>query len=288
MNSGMLTIEDILSKTTDLPCLPAATLSVMRETDSPNGSAHSVARHLALDPSLAMRVLRLANSAFYGLSRQIVDVPEAVVVLGMRSVRNLALVASTYPWLAKSYPGYGLGPTEMWQHSFAVAVGSELIASRTKAAASDHAFTAGLLHNMGKTALSVWLDNKLVALLEYAQQQGLSFDAVERRVLGFDHCEVGAHLAEQWNLPTSIVDVMRYHHRPDSCPEGNSIVDCVHIADYLTGSLGFGLGGDGLRYEFSRHALERLRLGPDDIEQLASDFLDQHDQYQLLFEGVAA
>ncbi len=288
MNSEMLTIEDILSKTTDLPSLPAATLAVMRETDSPNATAQSVAKHLALDAGLAVRVLRLANSAYYGLPRQVKDVPEAVVVLGMRSVRNLALVASTFPWMNRPYSGYGLGPTEMWRHSFGVAVATELIAIRTNVASSEHAFTCGLLHNLGKTALSVWLENKIEALVGFAQEHHLPFDALERRVLGFDHCDVGAHLGEQWNLPKSIVDVMQFHHRPDDCREPIPLVDCVHLADYVTASLGIGLGGDGLCYEFSRHTLERLRLAPVDIDKLASDFLDVHEKYQALFEGVAA
>lgn len=288
MKPDALTIEDILSKTTDLPSLPAATLGVMKETDSAHGSAQSVAWHLSQDQGLSMRVLRLANSAYYGLSRQVKDVPEAVVILGMRSVRNLAVIASTYPWMNRAYTGYGLGPNEMWKHSFGVAVAADLIATQTKSASADHAFTAGLLHNLGKTALSIWLDNKLIALLIYAQQQGLSFDAIERKVFGFDHAEIGAHLGDQWNLPESIVDVMRYHHRPDDCPQPNPIVDCVHLADYLAASMGLGIGGEGLCYEFSRHALERLAIGSGEIDQLAADFLKAFERHQTMFEAVPA
>ena len=117
-----LSIEDLMKKTTDLPSLPAATFAVMREADSPTSSAHTIASHLMEDQALTMRVLRLANSAFYGLSRQIMSAEEAVVVLGSRTIRHLCLVASTYPWMSKPLKGYELGPEQLFSHALAVAV----------------------------------------------------------------------------------------------------------------------------------------------------------------------
>ena len=279
-----LTIDDIVSRTADLPTLPAAALAVMRETDSPTGSAQSVAKYLAQDGSLTARVLRLANSPYYGLSRSVVDVSEAVVVLGMRNVRNLALVASSYPWLTKPLKGYALAPNEMWRHSFGVAVAASLTAERSRKVSKDEAFVAGLLHDLGKTAISVWLENKLPAMLKLAEREQIPFDEVERKVLGYDHMEVGAHMAEHWNLPQTLVDVMRYHHRPDDAPNNNPMIDCVHIGDYLAGSMGYGLGGDGLGYQFSENAVQRLGLNLEDLDILADAFLVGYEQHERLFE----
>jgi putative nucleotidyltransferase with HDIG domain len=279
-----LTIEDIVARTVDLPSLPAAAIAVMRETDSPTGSAQSVARYLSQDGALTARVLRLANSPYYGLARSVVEVSEAVVVLGMRNVRNLALVASSYPWLTKPLNGYALGPNEMWRHSFGVAVAAGLVAERSKKVSQDEAFVAGLLHDLGKTAISVWLENKLPAMLRIAEREQIPFDAVERKVLGYDHMEVGAHMAESWNLPTSLVDVMRYHHRPEDLEPRNLMVDCVHLGDYLAGSMGFGLGGDGLGYQFSENAVHRLGLCLEDLEEMADSFMVSYEQHERLFE----
>ncbi len=282
--SPTLTIEDIVSRTADLPTLPAAALAVMRESESATGSAQSVGKYLAQDGALAARVLRLANSSYYGLSRSVLDVSEAVVVLGMRNVRNLAMVASTYPWMNKPLKGYALAPNEMWRHSFGVAVAASLTAEKSRKVSADEAFVAGLLHDLGKTAISVWLENKLPAMLRIAEKEGLPFDAVERKVLGYDHMEVGAHMAESWNLPQTLVDVMRYHHRPSELTPTNAMVDCVHIGDYLAGSMGFGLGGDGLGYQFDENALSRVGLGVDDLDSLADAFMVSYDQHERLFE----
>ncbi len=280
-----LTIEDIISKTADLPTAPAAAMAVMRETDSATGCARSVAKIISQDQALAVRILRLANSAYYGLSRQVVDVPEAVVVLGMRSVRNLSMVASTYPWMSKPLLGYGLAPKDLWRHSFGVAVGSQLIASKTGKVPVEQAFTAGLLHDLGKVAMSVWLESKLVAMVKLAQQLDLTFDDAERKVLGYDHAEVGGHVGEQWNLPASLVDVMRWHHRPDECEPHSYLVDCVHVADYLCMAMGVGLGGDGLRYNFSENTLARLGLKVNDLDALTEEFMQSYEQHEKLFEA---
>jgi HD-like signal output (HDOD) protein len=283
MSSPTLTLQDIVQKTSDLPTMPAAALAVMREAESATGTALTVAGHLSQDQALTTRVLRLANSAYYGLQRQVMDLQEAVVVLGMRSVKNLAMVAATYPWLSKPLKGYALGPREMWTHSFGVAVGAQTVAKKARLPEVDAMFTAGLVHNMGKVALSIWLENKIPAMLALANRDNLTFDQVERKLLGYDHAEVGAFMAEQWNLPKPLIQAIRYHHEPNACPEPNNIVDCVHIGDFLTMSMGFGLGGDGLRYDFHEQALERIGLKAEFLEEMACGFVEAVEEYEKLF-----
>ncbi|MFY9234450.1 MAG: HDOD domain-containing protein [Fimbriimonadaceae bacterium] len=282
-----LTLEDIVQKTPDLPTIPAAALAVMRETESATGSANSVAHHLATDQALTARVLRLSNSAYYGLQRQVMDLQEAVVVLGMRSVRNLAMVAATYPWLSKPLKGYGLGPQEMWTHAFGVAVGAQLLAKKARLKDTDSMFTAGLVHNMGKVALSIWLENKIHAMLALATRDNLTFDQVEKKLLGYDHAEVGAYMADRWNLPKPLIEAIQYHHEPNSCPEPNLIVDCVHVADFLTMSMGYGLGGDGLRYDFQEEALQRIGLEASAFDEIAAEFIEAVEAYEKLFLEMA-
>lgn len=287
MVSPQLTIEDIVKKTPDLPTIPAAALAVMRETDSSFSTAHSVAMHIAQDQALTARVLRLANSAYYGLSRQVTDLQEAVVVLGMRCVRNLAVVAATYPWMSKPLKGYSLEPKQMWTHSFGVAVSAQIVAKSTRKAPDETVFIAGLLHNIGKVALSIWLENKLPMMMAIALRENLTFDQIERRILGFDHGDVGAYLGEQWNLPKVFIDAIHYHHCPDACSPTNPVVDCIHVGDFMTMSMGFGLGGDGLRYELSENALERLGLKSEDLDKLMEGFVDEYQRYESLFEEMS-
>lgn len=286
--SHTITIEDIVSRTPDLPSIPATTIRVMRETQKSDSTAASVARILATDQALSARVLRLANSAYYGLSRRVGDLQESVVVLGMRTVKNLATVASTYSWMSKPLTGYCLGPEDMWKHSFGTAVGAQIVAQASGKAVGDNAFTAGLLHDLGKTALSIWLESKISAIKLYAGRECIPFDAAERKILGYDHCQVGGYLAKNWNLPEDIEAAALFHHQPDLCPTKDPIVDCVHIGDYLTSVMGFGLGGDGLHYTFSSESLERLGLKENDLDKLTDDFVQGYESYESLFSELRA
>lgn len=286
--SHTITIQDIVSRTTDLPTIPAAAIKVMKETQKSDSNAASVAKILSTDQALSARVLRLANSAYYGLSRRVGDLQESVVILGMRSVKNLATVAATYPWMSKPLTGYSLGPEEMWRHSFGTAVGAQLVATKSGKIAPDVAFTAGLLHDLGKAALSIWLESKIAAIKLYASREQIPFDLAERKVLGYDHCQVGAYLAQNWNLPEEIELAALYHHRPDEAPGNHPVVDCVHIGDYLTTTMGFGLGGDGLHYAFSSKSLERLGLQEKDLDKLTDDFVEGYEAYETLFNELRA
>jgi putative nucleotidyltransferase with HDIG domain len=286
--SGTLTLDDIVNKTSDLPTIPAAAIAVMRETEIESCTARSVAQHLACDQALSSRVLRLANSAYYGMSRQVTDLQESVVLLGMRSVRNLAVIAATYTWMQRPMNGYALEPSAMWKHSFGVAIAAQLIAKQSKSCDPELAFTAGLLHNLGKVAMNIWLDQKLAAVMSLAQRDHLAFDEVERKLLGFDHADVGAHLAEIWNLPAAIVAPIRFHHRPNEADPICPVTDCVHIGDFLTMSMGYGLGGDGLRYNFCPESLTRLGIEPTAIDEITDLFMDAYVRYEKLIEGMKA
>ena len=284
--TASLTLEEIVSKTSDLPTIPEAAIAVMREVDNPEASAASVANHISRDQSLSAKVLRLSNSSYYGLAGQVTDLRDAVVVLGMRSVRNLAVVAATYPWMAKPFTGYRLSPEDMWAHSVGVGVAGKMLAKKTKKACPESTFVAGLLHNIGKTALSIWLENKLESMMKLAQATDQTFDAVERKILGYDHQEVGAYLGERWNLPETFVTAMRYHHHPNDIAD--PVVDCIHIADYITMSMGFGLGGDGLRYELAPEALDRLGIKTEELDEIMASYLSDYESFGKLMEALKA
>jgi putative nucleotidyltransferase with HDIG domain len=288
MSEQLLTIEEICSRTTELPSIPAAALKVIKETDSSTSTANSVAQILSTDQALTARIVRLANSAYYGLARRVGNVSEAVVVLGMRTVRNLAIVASSYPWLTKPVPGYELGAKDLWLHSFGVAIGAQVVAKRARFAQEEQAFTAGLLCDIGKLALSVWFEEKTPKMLQLAQLKGNTFSQVERMLLGYDHAEVGAYLAETWNFPKEIVEAIKYHHDPEQCPDRTMLVDCVHMGDYLTMLMGFGLGGDGMQYRFAEDTLERLGIGVEELDDVISEFVTKYKEHEKMFEDLQA
>jgi putative nucleotidyltransferase with HDIG domain len=260
----------------------------MRHAADPDSTAASLAKILSQDQSLVVRVLRLANSAYYGMQRDVDTMTDAIVLLGMRTVRHLCLLASSYPWLTKAFPGYGLGPKEMWVHSLSVGVGAQVIAERSGAADPDMVFTAGILHDLGKTALSVWLENKVGAMAKLAEIHETTFDVIEKKVLGFDHQDVGAHMAEAWNLPKPLIQAIQSHHRPLESAKYPEVVYCVHVADYLSRAMGLGIGGDSMSYSFREETLFGLHLGYSEMDKLADEMLERYEDQDRLFESLPA
>lgn len=282
-----LPIQAILRKTTDLPALPNATLKVVQLTGGGEATSRSIADAIGLDQALSSKVLRLANSSFYGMPRKVAALNEAVMVLGFRTVRHIALIASAYPWLSKPLPGYDLLPRQLLTHATGMAIAAQMLA-RVGRFDPDTAFVAGLLADMGKVALANVIEDKLAVMVQLGVQAGIAFDEVERIVIGHSHADVGAHMADNWNLPNEIVVGIRFHHSPSE-GGGQWLPYVLHLANHLACSVGCGLGGDGMVYNLDTNALQICSLSADDLDGLLDEFVTAFERAEALFEelGVA-
>ena len=290
MSTGTATlkIDELINNNKELPSLPAALMQVIQETGKATASAGAIADLIARDQSLSAKLLKLSNSAYYGMPGQVDDLVESVMILGMKNVRNMALAAGTHTWMNKPLKGYLLEPKQMWNHSFGVAIGSRIIAAESKKLNPDIAFTAGLLHDIGKVALSAWLEDKIKYIIKIAQSKNLPFDEAERQVLGFDHTQVGERLGMKWNLPDNLIQAIRYHHKPNECDPTSSLVDSIHLGNYLTMSMGYGLGGDGLHYEVFGETFDRLGIQPENIDKISSQFVSEFEEYDQIFKELGS
>ena len=266
-------LDNLIRQVQDLPSLPIAVTRVMQLTNDPKAGLSDVAHALASDQGLAARVLKLANSAYYGSSRRIGTVSEAVVILGMRTTRNLTLATSCQDMLEREVQGYFLPRGALWRHSLACAAAAQNLARRAHFRGTEEAFVAGLLHDIGKVVMSAYLKAEFAQVLTRVAKGRLTFSDAEREVLGFDDAEVGARLLERWNLPSTLVTAVRYHHAPSQAPE-SLLAALVHVADTICLTLGIGLGVDGMAYTLDPNALAMLHLTEDDFEQVASQTCD--------------
>ncbi|MER3472461.1 MAG: hydrolase [Armatimonadota bacterium] len=271
-------LQQLVHTIRDLPALPEVVVRVMRLAEDPRSDAQSIARVIATDQAMAARVLRLANSAFYGLPRRVSTLSEAVVILGFRTIKNLAIAASTFELLNREIAGYWLQRGELWRHSLACAIGAQLIAQRVRLPVTEEAFVGGLLHDIGKVAINLFVREQFDQIMEHALQERIPFVEAEQAVLGFNHAMAGALIAEKWNLPPSLVSVIRYHHQPSQMPEADMLVCVVHLADILSITLGIGIGGDGLYYTLEEGTMARLGLEQPDIDTLCGQIVDQMAQ----------
>ncbi|MDW8319969.1 MAG: HDOD domain-containing protein [Armatimonadota bacterium] len=262
----------------DLPALPEVVVRVMRMTEDPRTDAQSIARVIATDQAMTARVLKLANSAFYGLPRRVGTLSEAVVILGFRTIKNLAIAASTFELLNREIAGYWLQRGELWRHSLACAIGAQLIAQRVRLPVVEEAFVSGLLHDIGKVAINLFVREQFDQIMERALQDQIPFVEAEQAVLGFNHAMAGGLIAEKWNLPPSLVSVIKYHHQPSTAPDGDLMVYVVHLADILSITMGIGIGGDGLYYTLEEGTLAKFGLEQSDIDELCGHIVDRMAQ----------
>lgn len=225
----------------ELPSVPAALARVIQVTNKPDTTAEQVAGVVMLDPSLATKVLRLANSALIGRRSKAETITEAVVTLGFSSVRNLAASASVVDALfpKRMFPGFDW--REMWIHSVTCGIASEAIYTSMcgrAAGSNESAFIAGLLHDVGKLILARALPQRFVQVIDTCREYNQPMVRAESNYLGTNHSRIGGDLACQWEFPTKLQAGIAHHHDPDAAPEHDDIARAVMSANLLAKRMG--------------------------------------------------
>jgi putative nucleotidyltransferase with HDIG domain len=284
----MTTAQSILERVHSLPALSStvARLSVLLRDE--RSGAGEFERAIRPDPALTANLLKLANSAYFGLSKQVKDVRQAIATIGLVKVYGVAACAAVARLVPPRLAGYEIESSAFWQHSSAVGVLSERLAGEIGVRAPDLTFTAGLLHDVGKLAVSTFLAAESREVAGLMHEQGMAYVDAERTALGTDHAEVGAAVAERWNLPVAVGHVAAGHHRPDAWQDGpyQVMVDLVHIADCLAHSMGLGADAGGMARTADAGAGERLDLKPRRLERVAGESLDAIREMGNLFGGT--
>lgn len=260
--------------------LPAFSTTVVRLSELINDAEAGPGEFEAVvqpDMALTANLLRMANSAYFGLSRRIGNAREAITLLGVRRVFELGAMAAVDAVVPETLPGYGIDASVFWTHSVAVAVIAERLSKERKLATPMLTFTAGLLHDVGKLVISSFLAVHIEALRTELASGGLSLIDCEQKLLGANHAQIGADLGVAWNLPEEVVKVIASHHAPDSANEGRGdrLVDLVHASDCLSHSMGFGADVGGMHRQVDDAAIARLGLRHIDLEHVASRALPE-------------
>lgn len=279
----MRTLPEIIAGTTELAALPATSLRLLQLLEEPDASAERVVGVIEKDPALTANLLKLSNSAYYGLPRRVASAREALMQLGSRTVLTIAFATSMGEVMRGPMSGYRLPRRCLWSHALATAVAAaRLCGSGADAGLRDRAFTAGLVHDIGKLLLDRLLQRQLEPLPPHVGAEGLL--AAEVALFGFDHAKAGAALAEAWNFPPDLIEAIGRHHAP---PAGAPVlVRVVAAANLVAASIGEHAGAEVVTPEEYDLALAATGVQDEGVD-LAAEVRRDHAGLSALL-GLAA
>ncbi len=274
-------IKRITEAVLSLPVLPTVTAKLLELVDNPKTSASILSNLLSKDQVLTAKVLKMANSSFYGFSQEIATVRQAVVVLGYNSLKELCISMSIFNAFKKDKGSEYFDISEFWKHSIAVGLAARQLAARIGAPGSE-AFTAGLIHDIGKMVLNEYLPFDFYQVQKLVFEKNIPLAQAEEEVYGVDHGQVGAWLAGRWNLPEQLVRSIQYHHRPWELEKDELLCYIVFLADYLV--FNAQLGDSGTRNMapipeyFKEKLYEQFHLDDDAFMILQGDIRIEYEE----------
>lgn len=256
--------DEILSSLHRLPSMPVVVQEVMASFRNENLDSVSLAHKIAQDQGLSAKMLRVANSSFYGLPRKIGSIQDAVAVMGLNSVRSLVLSAG----FVEAFPPVSHGLFDrhaFWKRSFRVACYAQALAQCLNQDRQT-AYTAGMFHDIGQLVLDICIPYQFEDLLQLQGASGASLIEIEQSQLGFDHAEIGAELARRWNFPPKIEHAIRYWYTPEHEPS-EPATDLVYVAVLLER----GISSDELESHLPKILRDRLKIDPECIKKCLPD-----------------
>jgi putative nucleotidyltransferase with HDIG domain len=265
--------EDIIKKIDEIPSIPPSITKVQKMLMDPDVDFDKLADYIKYDQGLTADVLKMANSTYFGFSREISSLKQAIVRLGLNRIFELTMTSAVVPIINKKIMGYDLSKGDLWKHSIGVAISAEKIAKFLDMRVPPFTFTAGLLIDIGKVVMSTFLELDSEPVMDLAFKKEIPFNIAERRIFGISHEEAGALLLEKWNLPEELVQIVRWHHQPNRKEGDQRVIDLVHIADILIMETGIGGGNDGLNYKSCKDSVERLDFEKANEEELIMNII---------------
>lgn len=264
-------IDSLLEEIVTLPSLPATVTRVTKLVNAPDSSLSDVAKAIQTDPALAIKTLRLVNSAYYGLTHKVTSVDHAVALLGMKVIKNLAFTATVFDTFSK-------GTNALLRHSVSCGVAMRFFVAEVPGYAQmdpEESFVFGLLHDVGKIILEQFLPKEMehAHLLSRANQ--IPLHEAERQIIGVDHAELGGRLALQWGLLPELVESIAGHHRLSACTTASarSMAGTIAIADYVCNCSGIVSSPKGV-VQIADEMWDASGIAPEAYPRLLDRFFD--------------
>jgi len=279
----MSTVESISEAIDHLKPVSDVAGKVMAILDDPDSGMADLSDIIRHEPALTANILKLANSAYFGLPGKMSDAKQAIVYLGMTQVVDLVLLVSCSESFSGSHDGYGLNTGELWKSAVSGAILANDLAEIKGLKQTSLLFTGALLRDIGKVVLDQHVKSAIEPIMNRIETQTITFTEAERQVLGVDHSQVGAMVAKNWHFPIPLQCIIRYCHRPLEAKGCFLEASIVHMADSICRTLEIGLGVDDPSYPEDDRIARSVGLHIKQIQGVIDGFGNKMDRVNALF-----
>ncbi len=282
--SGKALVDAAISDVGEIATLPEVTVKIIQIVENPKSTARDLHEVIKNDPALSARILKVVNSAFYGLPGQISSIDRAIVLLGLSAVKNIAIAASM-THLFNSGPSIeGFSGAEVWKHSIAMGVTARLLSAAQGKPAVEECFLAGIIADLGLLVARQVFPKQLAEVIAEFQATGQPYCDIENKIIGADHQAFGAALAAKWRFPQNLCTTIGYHHRPEALAASNQeLPTLVCLADILVSKAAIGFCTYREDDEVPQGAMDVLKLTPEKVQAVLDQIPDQVASVESIF-----
>jgi HD-like signal output (HDOD) protein len=272
-------LEIKVSRSENLPVLPQIASSVLRVADDPDSTTRDMEKLIEQDSALAAKVLRVANSSYYGLNH-VPSIGRAISILGINTVRSLVL-GIAYQQIISLRPTSKLfSKVDFWRHSVAVATAGKILAKIKMPGRAEELYSAALMHDVGLLVMDRFAPDELDAALEHARAERIPLHMAEQYLFGFDHAKIGGLLAERWGLSATLTSAIKYHHAPWEDTAHTEFTSFVTVADLIANQCGFKSAINPTAVEIDPRLLEIVGIPEEQLSPVRSVIVSEVERAQ--------
>lgn len=259
----------------EVPTLPIVYQQLFSKMSNPNVSVPQLAEVVSRDQSLATRILKLVNSAFYGFKKEINTISRAMVILGFRTVRNAALAISVFDYVSGAEEDSRFPVEDFWKHSLCAASVAKVVGQHTGVKQQEETFVSGLLHDIGKMIMLKYFAEDFKEVCSLAIDKGITWNEAEKELLNVDHTAVAKAVLRSWNFPPNLVEAIQFHHSLSSGSSYPSLVALTHVSDYVSYEMGMGSPASRVGESCNPQALKELGTSMPEIMKLQETIAEE-------------
>ena len=276
----------IINKINNLPTIPDVVHKIVELVQDEKTAAKDLCKIISYDQAISFRLLKVANSAYYGFLKEVATIQHAVVILGFDEVKRLSLGIAMFNFIKKTSDESLLVRDEFWKHSIGCSLAARIICKKV-GIEPDITSTASLLHDIGKLVLDNLFSEEYKIVLEKAKEEKVSTIDIEQEILGFAHTDVGLWLCSKWKFPPSLITPIAYHHKVDESDQENILqVSVVHLADIISKKANIGNSGDNTIPYFQKSAECNLRIREEETDEIIKKLQSEEEKVQAFINSI--